>query len=176
MKWGSGRFAVGQEQVLGKVHFTSCPCPGGQCCPSTQPQPLSPPQDHSHQGRARALQLLCSRCHFSLQQLHFSPAESPSDFAPCQEKPNAVLDLLLFVLYCPWLGRLNFLGPPTPDQRVSQERAAWQILPKTIPALPAYFALLEVWPPSSLQYICCNFPFKHPTGKNKTTRGGGWFF
>lgn len=106
MKWGSGRL-VGQEQVLGEAYFTSCPCPGGQCCASTQPQSLSPPQDRSHQGRARALQLLCSHCHFSLQQLtfYFSPAKSPPDSAPCQEEPSTALDLLLFLFYCPWLGR-----------------------------------------------------------------------
>lgn len=171
VNWGSGRFGVGQEQVLGEADFTSWPCPAGQCCPSMQPQ------DQSHQGRARALQLLYSHCHFSLQQLcfYFSPDRNPPDLAPCQEEPNTALDFLLFLFYCRWLGRWNFLCPPSPDQRVLQERAAWQILPKTIPALPAHFALLEVWalsPTVSLQYICCNFPFKHPTGEKKNNPGG----
>lgn len=140
MKWGSGTFGVGQEQVLGEAYFTSCPCPGGQCCPSTQPQSMSPPQDHSHQGRARALQLLCSHCHFSLQQLscYFSPAKSPPDSAPCQEEPA---QLPTFYCFCftahGWADEIfSAHAPQTRGRRGQPGKSCLKAFQPCLPTLP----------------------------------------
>lgn len=127
------------------------------------PRSPSPCHHHSHQGRAQALQLFYSHCHFPLQQLcfYFSPAKSPPDFAPCQEEPNTALDLLLFLFYCPgWADEIFSAHPPQIRGSFRRGQPGKSCLKPFQPCLPTF----PCWRsgPCLPQFLCNTFAVIFP--------------
>lgn len=122
-----------------------------------------------------SLQLLCSHCHFSLQQLscYFSPAKSPPDSAPCQEEPA---QLPTFYCFCftahGWADEIfSAHAPQTRGRRGQPGKSCLKAFQPCLPTLPCCRS------GPCLPQLLCNtfaviFPLNAPQGKKKQPRGG----